>query len=102
MILSLGPLTMLGRALVALLGASFLARKGCSALASSDSCGNIPVTLQVPEGFSGKEAWQQFPVTPLQLTLGQVKPLNEISVSTMLQQQTGVSGSIAFVVRRPG
>jgi hypothetical protein len=88
-------------ALVALMGASFLALKGCSALAS-DSCGNIPVTMQVPEGFAGKESWQQFSVTPLQLTLGQVKPLDEISVSTMLQQQTGVSGSIAFIVRRPG
>lgn len=93
------PSAMFALAVVSLGALSF-----CNALASSDtsSCGIIPLSLPVPEGLATTDAWQQSSMVPLELSLGQVKTQEEISVSSMLQQHTKSAGSVAFVVRRPG
>ena len=95
---------------------------GCSALASSNSksinkegCAlQIPESLQVPPGFTSKESWQTGSMIPLDLSLGQVTPQPELSVSEMIKQQLHSSsnsnsnnninkaGAIVFAVRRPG
>lgn len=89
---------------------------GCAALASSSSSNNnkecalkIPESLQVPPGFANKDSWQEGPMIPLELSLGQVTPQPELSVSTMIQQQlqnndnkATAAGAIVFAVRRVG
>ncbi|CAB9513592.1 family with sequence similarity 213, member [Seminavis robusta] len=77
-----------------LLAASSRGLTGCSALAASTSksCGNIPKSLQVPQGFDSKDAWQKSPVTPLSIQVGQVTPQEEISVSDMISRHTTSAG----------
>lgn len=72
---------------------------GCAALAASEA---LPSSLAVPDAFKSKDTWQQSSMIPLDLSLGEVKTQGEISVSSMIQQQSKSAGTVMFAVRRAG
>ena len=74
---------------------------GCAALALSEAP-SIPASLGVPDGIKSKDSWQQSSMVPLEFSLGEVKRADELSVSTMIQEQSKSAGTVMFAVRRPG